>query len=54
MKAKIEYAPMQAGDIKETLADIQPLIDDFGFEPKTSIDEGVPQFVKWYRDYYSV
>jgi UDP-glucuronate 4-epimerase len=54
MKAKIEYAPMQAGDIKETLADIQPLIDDFGFEPKTSIDEGVPQFVKWYRDYYVV
>ena len=54
MKANIEYAPMQPGDIKETLADIQPLIDDFGFEPKTSIEEGVPQFVKWYREFYRV
>jgi UDP-glucuronate 4-epimerase len=54
MKAQIEYAPMQAGDIKETLADIQPLIDDFGFQPKTSIEDGVPQFVKWYRDFYEV
>jgi UDP-glucuronate 4-epimerase len=54
MKAKIEYAPMQAGDIKETLADIQPLIDDFGFQPKTSIEQGVPQFVKWYREFYRI
>jgi UDP-glucuronate 4-epimerase len=54
IKAKIEYAPMQLGDIKETLADIQPLIDDFGFEPKTSIEEGVPQFVKWYREFYRI
>ena len=54
MKANIEYAPMQPGDIKETLADIQPLIDDFGFEPKTSIEEGVPQFVKWYREFYRI
>jgi len=54
MKAKIDYAPMQAGDIKETLADVQPLIDDFGFQPKTSIDEGVPEFVKWYREFYRI
>jgi UDP-glucuronate 4-epimerase len=54
MKAKIEYAPMQPGDIKETLADIQPLIDDFGFEPKTSIEEGVPRFVQWYREFYGI
>jgi len=54
MKAKIEYAPMQPGDIKETLADIQPLIDDFGFEPKTSIEEGVPRFVQWYREFYEI
>jgi len=54
MTAQIEYAPMQAGDIKETLADIQPLIADFGFQPKTLIEEGVPQFVKWYREFYHV
>jgi UDP-glucuronate 4-epimerase len=54
MKANIIYEPMQPGDVKETFADIQPLIDDFGFQPKTSIDEGVPQFVKWYREFYRV
>ncbi len=53
-QAKIVYAPMQAGDIKETLADIQPLIDDFGFQPRTSIEEGVPRFVSWYREYHGV
>jgi len=52
MKATIAYEPMQAGDVKETFADIQPLIDDFGFFPKTSIDEGLPKFVRWYRDFY--
>lgn len=50
--AKILYEPMQAGDVKETYADIQPLINDFGFQPKTTIDEGVPQFVRWYREFY--
>ena len=54
MKAKVVYEPMQPGDVKETFADIQPLIDDFGFQPKTSIDEGIPQFVRWYREFYRV
>jgi UDP-glucuronate 4-epimerase len=54
MKAQIIYEPMQAGDVKETFADIQPLIDEIGFQPKTAIDEGIPQFVKWYREYYRV
>src|SRR5271163_4646269 len=54
MKANIVYEPMQAGDVKETFADIQPLIDDFGFYPKTNIDEGLPRFVQWYREFYGV
>jgi UDP-glucuronate 4-epimerase len=54
IKAKVAYEPMQPGDVKETFADIQPLIDDFGFQPKTSIDEGIPQFVSWYREFYQV
>jgi UDP-glucuronate 4-epimerase len=54
VKAQIVYEPMQAGDVKETYADIQPLVDDFGFQPKTTIDEGVPLFVKWYREFYKV
>jgi UDP-glucuronate 4-epimerase len=54
LKAQIVYEPMQPGDVKETYADIQPLIDDFSFQPKTGIDEGIPRFVKWYREFYKV
>ncbi len=45
---------MQAGDVKETFADIEPLRKDLGFHPKTTIDEGIPRFVRWYRDFYKV
>ncbi|MEO3431178.1 GDP-mannose 4,6-dehydratase [Pelagibius sp. CAU 1746] len=49
-----EFAPMQAGDVKETYADIEPARRDLGFEPKTSIDDGIPRFVEWYRGYHGV
>ncbi len=54
IKAKIAYQPMQPGDVKETFADIQPLRDEIGFHPSTTIDEGIPKFIQWYRDYYKV
>ncbi|AXC12940.1 NAD-dependent epimerase/dehydratase [Acidisarcina polymorpha] len=54
LKANIIYEPMQAGDVKETFADIDPLVKDYGFYPKTSIDEGIPKFVTWYREFYKV
>lgn len=50
-KAKIEFAPMQPGDVKETYADISDLQTDVGFYPKTSIDQGLSQFVDWYKAY---
>jgi len=49
-----EYAEMQAGDVKETYADIEAARRDLGFEPRTSIDEGIPRFVQWYRDYHGL
>ncbi len=49
-----EFADMQAGDVKETYADIEPARRDFGFEPKVTIDEGIPRFVAWFRDYHGV
>jgi len=52
--AEKELAPMQPGDVKETYADIETIRRDHGFEPKTSIDEGIPRFVAWYRDYHGV
>ena len=51
-KAKLDLQPMQPGDVRETFADIERSTRDLGFSPKTSIDEGVPRFVAWYRDYH--
>lgn len=52
-KAIIKFAPMHPGDVKETYADIEDAKHDFGFSPKTSITEGLPKFVEWYKEYYS-
>ncbi len=51
-KAKKEMLPMQPGDVPETSADIQKSRDMLGFNPKTSIKEGVGKFLTWYREYY--
>jgi UDP-glucuronate 4-epimerase len=51
-KAIIELAPMQPGDVKDTYADIAASRRDLGFAPKTTIREGIPKFVAWYRSYY--
>jgi UDP-glucuronate 4-epimerase len=51
-KAEIDFQPMQPGDVKETFADIESAKQDFGFDPVTGIAEGLPNFIKWYRDYY--
>jgi len=47
-------AGMQAGDVVETFADIDASRRDLGYDPKTSIDEGLPRFVDWYRTYHKV
>jgi UDP-glucuronate 4-epimerase len=52
IKAKIEFMPMQLGDVKETYADIDATKRDFGFNPTTSIDQGIPKFVEWYKTFY--
>jgi UDP-glucuronate 4-epimerase len=53
-KALLEPMPMQVGDVRETFADISAIEKDHGFKPMTSIDEGVPRFVKWYREYHGL
>lgn len=52
VKAEIEMLPMQAGDVKETFADIDPIRRDVGYEPTTALNEGIPKFIEWYRDYF--
>lgn len=49
-----EFLPMQPGDVLTTYADVDDLIADVGFSPKTPIETGVAKFVHWYRDYYQV
>jgi UDP-glucuronate 4-epimerase len=53
-KAEIEFLPMQPGDVKETYADIEAIQQDFGFQPATTIDSGIPRFIDWYREYHKV
>ena len=52
-KATINFKPMQAGDVKLTYADIDQTSKDLGYKPYTSIAEGIPKFVSWYKEYYN-
>ncbi|RMH31061.1 MAG: hypothetical protein D6690_17430, partial [Nitrospirae bacterium] len=53
-KAIKKLLPMQPGDVLATYADVEDLIRDTGFSPTTPIEVGIPGFVDWYREYYSV
>jgi UDP-glucuronate 4-epimerase len=53
-EAKKEYLPMQPGDVRASLADISHAKEKLGYAPKTTIKDGVPKFVEWYRQYYGV
>ncbi len=50
--AKKVYLPMQPGDVYQTYADITDLTKETGFVPKTSLEEGLSKFVKWYKEFY--
>jgi UDP-glucuronate 4-epimerase len=49
-----QMLPMQPGDVRETFADISAIERDLDFRPTTSIAEGVPRFVDWFRTYHGV
>ena len=51
-KAILDLLPMQDGDVPSTLADTTELDRAVGYRPSTTVDEGVPRFVRWYRDYF--
>ncbi|MBN8990893.1 MAG: NAD-dependent epimerase [Rhizobiales bacterium] len=53
-KATKEMLPMQPGDVLATYADIDDLTRDIDFRPQTSIEDGIGEFVAWYRDHYKV
>jgi len=49
---KLQLMPMQAGDVKETYADISELQREYGWSPTTTIETGLANFVRWYREHY--
>lgn len=51
--AEKNYLPMQAGDVPATASDTRLLNEWVGFKPNTPIQQGVANFVKWYREYYA-
>jgi UDP-glucuronate 4-epimerase len=51
-KGVYEFLPLQKGDVYETYADITETTKDFGYQPTTSIQQGIPAFVEWYRSYH--
>ena len=51
---KMEMLPMQAGDIYATYASVEKLHKAVGYEPRTSIQEGIPVFADWFRKYYKL
>jgi len=53
-KAEMNLLPIQPGDVKETAADITAIQNDLGFEPKTKIEEGIPKFIHWYKQYHKI
>ncbi len=53
-EAEKRLLPMQPGDVRDTYADISAIQRDLNFAPSTGIDEGIPKFVKWYRDYHGL
>jgi UDP-glucuronate 4-epimerase len=53
-KAEKKLLPLQPGDVPATYADIEDLTRAVGFTPATPIEEGIPRFVKWYREFYRV
>ncbi|MCU0616147.1 MAG: NAD-dependent epimerase [Gemmatimonadaceae bacterium] len=53
-EAEKRMLPMQPGDVPATYADVEALVQDVGFAPKTPITHGVREFVRWYRSYYNI
>lgn len=51
-KAEMNMLPMQDGDVQRTYADIDAIQRDVGYEPTTTVEVGVPQFVRWYKQYH--
>jgi UDP-glucuronate 4-epimerase len=53
-KAKINFLPLQPGDVQDTYSNTDNLNEKFNYKPSTSVIDGISKFVKWYKDYYEI
>ncbi len=53
-KAIQNLLPLQMGDVPDTYADVEALVEDVDYKPQTKVEDGIANFVKWYKDYYSI
>ena len=52
-KAEKELLPLQPGDVPDTYADVDDLVEEFGYKPLMNVKQGVENFVRWYKEYNS-
>jgi UDP-glucuronate 4-epimerase len=51
-EATKEFLPMQSGDVPDTFANVDDLVDQFDYKPNTSVEQGVAKFTAWFKEYY--
>lgn len=54
MRANKNFLPIQPGDVQETFADIEDIVKFIDYRPKTNIEDGIRNFVKWFKEYYNL
>ena len=54
IKVEKELLPLQPGDVPNTFANIDDLVEEFGYKPSISVEQGVENFVRWYQEYHNV
>lgn len=54
IEAKINFLPIQTGDVPDTFANVSKLEQAVGFKPETKVEDGIREFVSWYREYYQI
>ncbi len=51
-KANKEFLPIQPGDVPDKWANVDDLVEQFDYQPNTSVEQGVANFAAWFKDYY--
>ncbi|MFP4128318.1 MAG: NAD-dependent epimerase [Desulfonatronovibrio sp.] len=52
-KAEKNLLPLQPGDVPSTYADVEDLVEDLGYKPETTVQEGISKFIEWYRKFFN-